>query len=427
MIVHMLLLEKIGITRDLGVNVDDIFSWTLWTSAFGGWFFGRLADRIGRPPALVVTIAWLTVFAVLCAWAQSPTAFWWWHCLLGFGFGGVWAAGAVLTAEWASPAHRGKTVGLLQSGWAVGWGVGLAFSLLLGLFPDDVAWRGMFGLGLAPIVLVYFVCFVKDAPAFSPPIRTNSVLTLLRGEPAIIRDDLAALWTRTKSFFRKDVANVRASIFTDFDAMRKWLAPSTGDERLGRRWVITYGLSTGAMIGYYAIALKLGPLLAGVKEPTAWTDTFLIAGALPGYLVGGWVSDRLGRHPGFFFFALGTFVTVALCTAVVDTLQQPLGNFWAALALILLGFFASGVFSGAGAFLTELYPAHKRGEMQGSNYSFGRRSAYGGWLLHLHVASVGVVVLSAYVLVVIAALLLPETKGLVLTDTANAPADDTSF
>ena len=37
-----------------------------------------------------------------------------------------------------------------------------------------------------------------------------------------------------------------------------------------------------------------------------------------------------------------------------------------------LGFFASGYFSGIGAFLTELYPTRLRGSGQGFCYNFGR-------------------------------------------------------
>jgi MFS family permease len=87
-----------------------------------------------------------------------------------------------------------------------------------------------------------------------------------------------------------------------------------------------------------------------------------------------------------------------------------------------LGFFASGIFSGMGPFLTELFPTRMRGSGQGFAYNFGRGIAamnplFVGMLsakLSLG-QSIGVFALIAYGLLIVAALLLPETKGRVLT------------
>ncbi|MFI5468587.1 MFS transporter [Pseudomonas aeruginosa] len=42
--------------------------------------------------------------------------------LQGLGFGGEWAVGAALMAEVIRPEHRGKALGFVQSGFALGWG-----------------------------------------------------------------------------------------------------------------------------------------------------------------------------------------------------------------------------------------------------------------------------------------------------------------
>ena len=52
--------------------------------------------------------------------------------------------------------------------------------------------------------------------------------------------------------------------------------------------------------------------------------------------------------------------------------QLPLTNEMLWLLGFPLGFFASGYFSGVGAFLTELYPTRLRGSGQGFCYNFGR-------------------------------------------------------
>jgi MFS family permease len=91
-----------------------------------------------------------------------------------------------------------------------------------------------------------------------------------------------------------------------------------------------------------------------------------------------------------------------------------------------LGFFASGIFSGMGPILTELFPTRMRGSGQGFAYNFGRGVAsFAPTLVGLLSAkmplgqSIGIYALIAYGILILAALLLPETKGRVLTADAG--------
>ncbi|MGI4802843.1 MAG: MFS transporter, partial [Janthinobacterium lividum] len=95
---------------------------TLLFSAIGGWLAGYLADRIGRVRTLQLTILWFSVFSLICAFTQSFDQLMICRALLGLGFGGEWAAGAVLIGEAIRPQFRGRAVGSVQSGWALGWG-----------------------------------------------------------------------------------------------------------------------------------------------------------------------------------------------------------------------------------------------------------------------------------------------------------------
>ena len=72
---------------------------TLLASAIGGWLGGYLADRIGRVKTLQLTILWFSVFSLLCAFVQNFDQLLIARALLGLGFGGEWAAGAVLMGE----------------------------------------------------------------------------------------------------------------------------------------------------------------------------------------------------------------------------------------------------------------------------------------------------------------------------------------
>lgn len=356
---------------------------TLLASAFGGWFAGAISDRVGRVRTLQITIAWFAVFTFLTGFAQNFTQLLICRALMGFGFGGEWAAAAVLVGEFIRPEHRGKAVGAMQSGWALGWGIAaIMATLFFSIFPQETAWRALFWVGVAPALLVFFVRRMVDEPKVFE--QTQQKL------------DAAG---RTANFLE---------IFTP---------------PIIRTTILTCVLSIGAQGGYYAITTWLPTFLRTERKLTILgTGGYLaviIVGSFVGYLVSAWLTDRIGRRANFILFALCSIVTVVVYTElpINDTVMLYLG--------FPLGFFASGIFSGMGPFLTELFPTRMRGSGQGFAYNFGRGiAALNPMFVGLLSAtlplgqSIGVFALIAYGLLIIAALLLPETKGRVLTTEA---------
>src|SRR5690606_4047345 len=82
------------------------------------------------------------------------------------GFGGEWAAGAVLMGEIIRPQYRGKAVGTVQSAYAVGYaGAAIMSSMLFALLPPDQAWRWRFWLGVAPAIFVFLALRGLEEPA----------------------------------------------------------------------------------------------------------------------------------------------------------------------------------------------------------------------------------------------------------------------
>jgi MFS family permease len=105
-------------------------------SAVGGAIARALADAIGRVRVLILSIASYALFTLLAGCAQSYEELLIFLTLQGLGFGGEWAAGAVLVAEYAQATQRGRVIGAVQSAWSIGYaGVlianTLAFSLRL--------------------------------------------------------------------------------------------------------------------------------------------------------------------------------------------------------------------------------------------------------------------------------------------------------
>src|ERR1700749_1452547 len=96
---------------------------TLLTSSLGGWLAGMLSDRYGRVRVLQVAILWYSLFTFLCGFAQNFEQLFILRALHGLGFGGEWAAGAVRLGEGIREKYRGRGVGFVQTGGAVGSGL----------------------------------------------------------------------------------------------------------------------------------------------------------------------------------------------------------------------------------------------------------------------------------------------------------------
>jgi MFS family permease len=348
---------------------------TLLTSSVGGWLAGILSDRIGRVKTLQLTILWFALFTVLSGFAQTFNQLLVLRGLMGFGMGGEWTAGAILMGEVIRAKDRGKAVGMVQAGWALGWGVSaLLYALMFSLLPAELAWRSLFLLGILPAIFVIYIRrFVEEPDVFLAEQR--------RGEHA-----------EQASF---------AEIFSP---------------RMLSTTLRAVLLTTGAQGGYYAITTWLPTFLKTERHLTVLgTGGYLamvIAGSYVGYIVSAFLTDRLGRKRNFILFAAGSLGIALAYTRlpVTDNVMLLLG--------FPLGFFVSGVFSGMGAFLTELFPTRMRGSGQGFCYSMGRAigslfpfaiGAAGQSLPLGH--AIGLFAAGAYGIMVVAALTLPETRG----------------
>src|SRR5258708_26645208 len=130
---------------------------SLLMSALGGWVAGALSDRFGRVRLLQITIVWFACFTFLCGFTRSFEQLLVARSLQGLGFGGEWAVGSVMIGEIIRAQHRGKAVGTVQSGWAVGWGAAeLMFGVVFTLLPGHIVWLCLVWIRLAAAVLFFY-------------------------------------------------------------------------------------------------------------------------------------------------------------------------------------------------------------------------------------------------------------------------------
>ena len=346
----------------------------LLMSALGGWAAGVLADRYGRVRVLQITIGWFALFTFLSGFTNSFEQLLITRSLQGMGFGGEWAVGSVMIGEIIRAKHRGKAVGTVQSGWAIGWGgAAVCYTLFFSVLPEGLAWRALFWVGLLPALLIFYVRRYVEEPAVFHATRER----------------------------KKEQGGNFLEIFSP---------------ALLRTTLLASCMATGMQGGYYAITTWLPTYLKTERGLSVFNTggylVVIIAGSFAGYLTAAYLADHIGRRNTFFIFAVSSACIAAAYTFI------PISD---AVMLVLgfpLGFFVSGNFSGVGAFFTELFPSRVRGSGQGFCYNFGRGvgalfPALVGFLsqkMGLGVA-IGVFAAAAFAVVVIAVSLLPETRG----------------
>ena len=318
------LMAQLGLSRATAGLLGSI---TLLASAAGGIVFGVIADRAGRTRALMLSILVYSVFTFLCGLAQDVWQLAAFRIGLGLGMGGEWASGAALVAETWPARDRGKALGVMQSAWAIGYGLA---ALLVAVVLPRWGWRVVFFAGVLPAL---FTLWVRRH------VREPAVWTAQAGG-GTRRLDLGAIVGSGRLGITIALTLMNASTMFAWWGFNLWL-PGYLSLPAAQGGV---GLSTAAMSGF-VVAMQVGMWL--------------------GYVTFGYASDLAGRRRAYVVY----LVTAAVLILVYVSVRAPL-------LLLLLGppvaFFATGYFSGFGAVTAELYPTAIRATAQGLTYNIGR-------------------------------------------------------
>jgi len=375
-----LLMTALGMTL---VQAGVISSANFFAAALGGWIGGWLCDRFGRARILQLTILWFSVFSFISGFAQTYEQLLVIRVVQGLGFGAEWAVGAVLLGEVINPRHRGKALGTVHSGAAIG----SAFAAVLAgpvasAFAPDWGWRIVFWSGIIPALLIFLVRRDADDSEIFKRARERAATT---GQ----RHSLAAI-------FQPRVLRITAPAAL---------------------------LSLGVQGAAYSISNYLTPFLTGERGLTqanaGWVVTCLSAGGFFGFITNAYVSDWVGRRNVFRLFGLG-FVALSL-TFVLTTAGASAQLL--ALVAFCYGFFQFGMYASFGAYFTELFPTELRGAGQAFAYNFGRAGS-AAFVMFVPLvalstglsAAMGIMGAIGIAVVILSVMFLPETAGRELHD-----------
>jgi MFS family permease len=319
-------------------EAGSLASVTLIASALGGMLFGILADRIGRRSAMIASILVYSVFTAACGLSRGLMELVTFRFLLGLGMGGEWATGAALVAESWRAEHRGKALGAMQSGFAIGYALA---AVIAAIVLPRWGWRVVFFAGVLPaFVTLWIQRGVQESPVWLAERPTAA--------PA---------------------SRVFVGLFR---------AP------FRRLVIVTLLMNSAALFAWWGLFTWIPPFLAMPSEQggrglaIATSSAFIVvmqAGMWLGYASFGFISDTLGQKKTYMGYLLAAAVLVPLyARAESPTSLIAFGP--------LVAFFGTGHFTGFGIITAELFPTSIRGTAMGLTYNFGRAlSAAAPWAI----------------------------------------------
>lgn len=377
-------IQDLGLSRETGGLMASL---TLGASAVGGLVFGVLADKLGRTRALNLSILLYSVFTFACGFAQNVWQFAIFRLLLGLGMGGEWASGATLVSETWPEKHRGKALGIMQSCWAIGYGLA---AIVVAIVLPRFGWRAVFFVGIIPALFTLWIRRSVKEPQMW--IASRSAIAPGGARPGATADDSPTTGAKADRF---PIQLAITLTLMNAATMFAWWGLNL--------WVPSY--------------LSLPTTQGGVGLSTETMAFFVVAmqvGMWFGYVTFGFVSDAFGRRP--------TYVTYLVLAAILVWLYGTTRN---PMVLLLLGpfvaFFGTGYFSGFGAVAAEIFPTAIRATALGVTYNSGRLlSAVAPFVIGslAERRGFGVAFVLTSVAFLIAAALwigIPETKGRKMT------------
>ncbi|KRE30651.1 MFS transporter [Mycobacterium sp. Soil538] len=303
------------------LNTFAIFAAAFFMRPLGGFFFGPLADRIGRQKVLALVILMMSASTLAIGLVPSyqsigvfaPILLLLLRCLQGFSAGGEYGSGACFLAEYASDRHRGFVVSFLVWSVVVGFLLGSVTvtaleAMLSESAMDTYGWRIPFLIaGVLGAVGLYIRTRLDDTPEFeklretgevsSSPLK-EAVTTAWRpilqiiGLVIIHNVGFYVVFTFLPSYFTKTLEFGKTDAFvsvTVASVVAIALIPPLGalSDRIGRKPLLIAGSVLFAVFTYpLFLLLNSGSLAAAITAHAAlaaiesvFASTALAAGA----------------------------------------------------------------------------------------------------------------------------------------------------
>ncbi|MDI5967195.1 sialate:H+ symport family MFS transporter [Streptantibioticus silvisoli] len=340
---------------------------------FGGLAIGALGDRLGRRPAMVLSITLYAVGSVLCGFSWDYWSLFAFRMVVGLGMAGEYSASATYVIESWPERMRNTASGMLLSGYPLG---GVLAAEAYGWVVPHSSWRVLFWIGVVPVAVAVYLrrrlpeaaewqrahdagerpvsatakLFTGSRKAWNLPVcvvAAVGVMFVLRGESTAVTLLLVAV-----------VAACFVALTVQF---------------AGRLWPVVVAL----MVTVFCAFLYSWPLQSLLPTylktdlhygPGQVADALLWAGF--GYAAGsvltGYLGDRFGTRRAYVGMLIASLVVVRPVFALG---RGHVVGLWVLLFLLLAtGQGASGILP---KYVSQHYPLRIRGAALGFSYNVG--------------------------------------------------------
>jgi putative MFS transporter len=319
----------------------------------GAFFWGHVADRIGRKKVFIATVINFSVATGILA--LTPDNGWIFLTVFrfatGFGVGGLYSVDMPLVQEFVPSSKRGFISGMITCTVPIGILIG---SIMGAFLSQHIGWRGMFAAGLLPAFLTLLIrAWVPESPRWLASMgraeeARKSLAWALEVDPETIPISALAYAAQEKPRFRQ--------LF-----------------RYPRSLVVSWLGNLGAQTGVYGINLWAPTLLLLVLRTTpqhaAAMMSFVALGGFCGRICFSVLSDVIGRRKSGALVGFGAAILVSLAGILHNQFIGGVSVFW--MLLIVTHFFGDGGFAIVGPYSAEVWPSHLRATGMGSAYGFG--------------------------------------------------------
>lgn len=361
----------------------------------GALLWGKLADRMGRKRAIILSFLLYAPLPVLCALAPSPEVLWW----LRFACGLVLSGALVITfpyfEELVPVRVRGKATVYLSAGWPVGLLVAIGLTWLL----SDLGWRWV--IGFSSVALLWALAIFRWVPE-SPYWLAEQGRTR-EADNVISRLSRGRLQSSSRS--SRPATGNPGSRFTDI-----FRRPVTGVTVL--QTIINFCFSWG----YWALTSWMPALLAqrGLSAPEGLGFIALSAVFMfPGYITASYLTGRFGRKP-----VMLVYVAIAAVAGFGFAQSSSVAEMYA--WNFTLSFFSLGAWGVWNTWMGEIYATRVRGAGVAWGVSMQRvANALAPMVIGAMLATSSFIQIVSFISAFLAAtfvtaLFLPETEGEVL-------------
>ncbi|MGH7247928.1 MAG: MFS transporter, partial [Pseudomonadota bacterium] len=286
------------------------------------FFLVASADLHGRKPIVVLSVFFYAIFTLMTAISRGMITFAIFQTIAQLFLAAEFGVAVTMISEEFPDAERGRAIaGLLTVAFL---GVAAAGGLYGFIAPSKWGWRGMYFIGIAPLVITIFLRRgLRETMRFRVLVAARTLAGIERG----------SLWPKIRESLREVAGPYRSRLIV-----------------VALLWN-SIGFIGGPTITFFSLFARREHNWSAEQVGVAVILAYLMGSV--GSLIAGWAIDRIGRRltTAFFYICSGLAMAMLFQSASFRNLM---------LALIATMFSYQAARTAASALSTELFPTEIR-------------------------------------------------------------------